>query len=79
MTKAIVIRCGFAGMTAARKLAQGNETDLTLIDGREEFIFKPLLPKIVGERTPSSALLYDLKTFAEKIDARFDHAGGRTK
>lgn len=74
MAKVIIVGCGFAGLTAARKLARRENIDLTLIDSRKAFTFKPLLPDIIGDRTPSEALLYPYKSFTEKTGARFEHA-----
>lgn len=46
MKKVIIVGAGFAGINAAKTLAQNHELDLTLIDRRNYHLFQPLLYQV---------------------------------
>lgn len=71
MKKVVIVGCGFAGLTAARKLAGCGNIDLTMIDRASAFSFKPMIPDIIGCRVSPEALLYDLAYAADRISAHF--------
>ena len=80
MGHVVIIGGGFAGLTAARRLARTKGFEVTLVDGRGACHFLPMLPDVVGRRMPAELLQWDhareakaagydaLRASAERID-----------
>ena len=51
MKKIIIIGCGLAGLSAAKKFSNyKNKLTVTVIDKKQTFDFLPLLPDILGKK-----------------------------
>ncbi|MDP3042461.1 MAG: FAD-dependent oxidoreductase [Candidatus Omnitrophota bacterium] len=68
MRKVMIIGAGFAGLSAARKLAQcGLGLEITLFDKKEDSAFLPLLPDCLGRGVNPEFLLSNIENFCGKL------------
>jgi len=76
MPKVLVIGGGFAGLSAVRELRRhGIKLEVSLIDGKENSEFLPLLPDVIGRGVESKYLCYPIKDLSLKYD--FYHINGQ--
>ena len=72
MKKIIIIGAGFAGLSAARRLAEsGLGLEITLFDKKEQFDFLPLIPDCLGRGVDPELLAYDIATLCRKFKIKF--------
>lgn len=72
MKKVIIIGAGFAGLTAARKLAKRNlGLEVTIIDKKEFSDFLPLIPDCIGRGIHPELLICDIAKFCRKFKINF--------
>ncbi|MDD5477582.1 MAG: FAD-dependent oxidoreductase [Candidatus Omnitrophica bacterium] len=70
MKKVMIIGAGFAGLSAARKLAKcagGLGLEVTLFDKKEYSAFLPLIPDCIGRRINPQFLLCNIGDFCRKL------------
>jgi|GEM_PF-252785 len=72
MARVVIIGGGFAGLSAARRLARAApQAACTLIDRKRTLDFLPMIPELLCRRIDPELLQYDL---ADRIGFRFLHA-----
>ncbi|MCG2707563.1 MAG: FAD-dependent oxidoreductase [Candidatus Omnitrophica bacterium] len=68
MKKVMIIGAGFAGLSAARKLAKcGLGLEVTLFEKKEDSAFLPLLPDCLGRSIHPEFLLSNIENFCGKL------------
>ncbi|MFA5092846.1 MAG: FAD-dependent oxidoreductase [Candidatus Omnitrophota bacterium] len=73
--KIIIIGAGFAGLTAAKRLAKYRlGAEITLIDKKAHSDFLPLIPDCIGRGINSEFLIFDLQKFCQKNIINFIQA-----
>ncbi len=74
MTKVTIIGAGFAGLSAARKLAKsarGLGLEITLFDKKGYSDFLPLIPDCIGRGINPQFLAFDIAKFCRKLKINF--------
>ena len=72
MKKVIIIGGGFAGLSAAARLAKSRlELEVLLFDKRGHFDFLPLLPDAVGRQINLEFLKYNINDLSRKLKFKF--------
>jgi NADH:ubiquinone reductase (H+-translocating) len=72
MNKIIIIGAGFAGLSAAKRLAgSGLGLEITLLDRKEKFDFLPLIPDCLGRGINPEFLAYDIASLCRKFKIKF--------
>ncbi len=72
MKKAVIIGCGFAGVSASRQLSSfRHKLELTVIDKNPYFNFLPCLPDVIGRGIRTEHLHYPIKLLAQRWKFRF--------
>jgi len=70
--KIIIIGAGFAGLSAARRLAgSGLAAEITVIDKKEQADFLPLIPDCIGRGINPDFLTCDIVKFCRKLKINF--------
>jgi len=70
--KIIIVGAGFAGLTAARKLAKSKlGLEITLFDKKENSEFLPMLPDCIGRAIEPAVLSYRIADFCAKLKISF--------
>lgn len=73
--KIIIIGAGFAGLTAAKRLAKYRlPKEITLIDQKSRADFLPLIPDCIGRKVNPEFLRFDLRQFCQKNNINFIQA-----
>ena len=68
MTKILVIGAGFAGLTAATKLAQSGNVEVTVIDRHSYQLFAPLLYQVATGGLPEDDIAYPVRSAIPGVD-----------
>jgi NADH dehydrogenase FAD-containing subunit len=71
-----IVGCGFAGLSALKELSKHAKTysyKIHVIDKRENFIFYPLLPDVIGKNISPDNISYSIKKICDKYNAQFIH------
>jgi sulfide:quinone oxidoreductase len=73
MARILILGGGFAGLTAAEKLADslGSESQITLVSARPEFIFYPALTHVAFGNLQSEEIKFDLRAKLNDLEVRF--------
>ena len=72
MKKIIIIGGGFAGLSAAGRLAKsGRSLEVSLFDKRGHFDFLPLLPDAIGRQINLEFLKYNINDLSQKFKFKF--------
>lgn len=72
MKKVIIIGGGFAGLSAAARLAKSRlELEVLLFDKKRRFDFLPLLPDAVGRQINLEFLKYNINDLSRKLKFKF--------
>jgi NADH dehydrogenase len=66
-----IVGCGFAGAASLRILAKERQLAITVFDPSTTACFLPLLPDVLSNTVPATAVLYDLADFIKKQGAVF--------
>ena len=76
MSSVLVLGGGFAGLSAARRLARDGRGDVAvhLIDQREQHVFSPLLPDLVSARIRARSMLSPIAPFCRRYGVRYTPA-----
>jgi NADH dehydrogenase len=78
MKKAVIIGCGFAGVSASRQLSKFRHAlELTIIDKNPYFNFLPCLPDVIGRNIQPDYLRYPIKLLSQNL--RFNFIKDRVK
>jgi len=72
MKKIVIVGCGFAGVTAVKKLSPFRAyVDVTLVDRKKTFDFLPELPDCLGRGIKPEYLTYSIEDMVKKPKFRF--------
>ena len=70
--RAVILGCGFAGLSVASALsAKSRGVEILMIDRRERFEYLPSLPEILSGKVSADEITGSLRKFATKIGAEF--------
>lgn len=72
MKKVVIIGCGFAGLSACRRLSKFRKSvEVTVIDKKETSDFLPLLPDAIGRNIKPEFTSYPIKSLSRRLKFNF--------